>query len=320
MTNYNPYNAELKIFSGRASRDLAKKIAAALNLPLGEVTINTFSDGEMQPSFDETVRGDYVFIIQSTYSPSDNLMELLLMIDAAFRASAYKVIAVIPYYGYARQDRKDQPRVPIAAKLVANMLQSAGVSRVITMDLHADQIQGFFDVPVDHMFASSVFIPEIQKRDIPDLVIAAPDTGGVKRANAYAKFLDVPFVICHKTRPRANVVSDIRVIGDVKGKNVILVDDIVDTAGTIVAAANKMKELGAKSVRAAITHPVLSGPAYERIRNSQLDELLVTDSIPLRQECEKITQLTIADLFAEVIKNVYEQRSISHNFIQKGAV
>ncbi len=315
--NYNPYNAELKIFPGQASRGLAERIAAALNVPLGRVTISKFSDGEIQPSFDETVRGDYVFIVQSTYPPADNLMELLLMVDAAFRASAYKIIAVIPYFGYARQDRKDKPRVSIGAKLVANMLHAAGVSRVITMDLHADQIQGFFDVPVDHLFASSVFIPEIKRRNYDDLVIAAPDTGGVKRANAYSKFLDSNLVICHKTRPRANVVSEIRVIGDVEGKNVIMVDDIVDTAGTLVAAANKMKELGAKTVRAFVTHPVLSGPAYERICDSDIDELVVTDSIPLRYDCDKITVLSVAELFADVIRNVYEQKSISSSFIQK---
>ncbi len=315
----NPYNAQLKLFSGQASRTLAEKIARELGVPLGKVTINKFSDGEIQPSYDETVRGDYVFIVQSTYPPADNLMELLLMIDAAFRASAYKIIAVMPYFGYARQDRKDKPRVSIGAKLVANMLHAAGVSRIVTMDLHADQIQGFFDVPVDHLFASSVFIPELRSRNIENLVVAAPDTGGVKRANAYAKFLDSDLVICHKTRPKANVVSEIRVIGDVRGRNVVLVDDIVDTAGTIVAAAKKMKELGALSVRAVVSHPVLSGPAYERICNSELDELIVTDSIPLRHQCDKITVLTIAPLFADVIRNVFEQKSISDNFIQKSS-
>ncbi len=320
MHDYNPYNADLKLFSGQASRTLAEKIAQHLRIPLGQVTINKFSDGEIQPSYDETVRGDYVFIVQSTYPPADNLMELLLMIDAAFRASAYKIIAVIPYFGYARQDRKDKPRVSIGAKLVANMLHAAGVARVITMDLHADQIQGFFDVPVDHLFASSVFIPEIKRRNIDNLVVAAPDAGGVKRANAYSKFLDADLVICHKTRPRANEVGEIRVIGDVKDKNVVLVDDIIDTAGTITAAAAKMKELGAKSVIAVISHPVLSGPAYERICNSELDELIVTDSIPLRHHCDKITVLSIAKLFADVIRKVYEQKSISDEFIQKSSV
>ncbi len=313
-------NTELKIFSGRGSRYLAEKIAKALGVELGDVTVQQFSDGEIQPSFNQSVRGDYVFLVQSTFAPADNLMELLLMIDAAFRASAYKIVAVIPYFGYARQDRKDKPRVPIGAKLVANMLHAAGATRVITMDLHADQIQGFFDIPVDHLYASSVFVPYIKELNLPDLVVAAPDTGGVKRANAYSKFLDAPLVISYKKRVRANEVESLTVIGDVKDKNVILIDDIVDTAGTITLAAQKMKEMGAKTVRAFASHAVLSGPAYERIENSELDELVVTDTIPLRQESEKIKVLSVAELFANVILNVYERKSISQNFIQKSSL
>ena len=312
-------NRELKIFSGRASYHLAKKIAIHLGIELGDVLIQQFSDGEIQPSFNQSVRGDYVFIIQSTFAPADNLMELLLMVDAAYRASAYKIAAVIPYFGYARQDRKDKPRVPIASKLVANMLHAAGVSRLITMDLHADQIQGFFDIPVDHLYASSVFIPFIKSLKLDDLIVAAPDTGGVKRANAYAKFLDTSLVICYKKRVRANQVENLTVIGDVEGKNVILIDDIVDTAGTITLAAKKMKDLGAKSIIAFVSHPVLSGPAYERIENSALDKLYITDSIPLKRKSKKIEVLSIASLFAEVIKNIYEQRSISASFIQKSS-
>ena len=312
-------NRELKIFSGRASRYLAEKIAKSLGMELGDVIVQQFSDGEIQPSFNQSVRGDYVFIVQSTFAPADNLMELLLMVDAAYRASAYKIAAVIPYFGYARQDRKDKPRVPIGAKLVANMLHAAGVSRVITMDLHADQIQGFFDMPVDHLYASSVFIPFIKSLNLENMVVAAPDTGGVKRANAYSKFLDASLVICYKKRVRANEVESLTVIGDVKDKNVVLVDDIVDTAGTLTLAAQKMKEQGAKSVIAFASHPVLSGPAYERIENSVLDKLYVTDSIPLKKKSPKIEVLSVAELFASVIRNVYEQKSISANFIQKSS-
>ncbi len=312
-------NRELKIFSGRASRYLGEKIAKELGLELGEVNIQQFSDGEIQPSFTQSVRGDFVFIIQSTFAPADNLMELLLMVDAAYRASAYKIAAVIPYFGYARQDRKDKPRVPIGAKLVANMLHAAGVSRVITMDLHADQIQGFFDMPVDHLFASSVFKPYIEKMGIKDIVVAAPDTGGVKRASVYSGFLHAPLVISYKKRERANQVASLRVIGDVKDKNVILVDDIVDTAGTLSIAAEIMKDMGAKGVYAFISHPVLSGKAYERIEKSALDKLFVTDSIPLKRQSEKIEVLSVSGLFADVIKNVYEQKSISASFVQKSA-
>ena len=309
-------NSEIKFFSGRATEYLSKEIVKAADEKLGNVSFFDYSDGEFQISYDETVRGDHVFIIQSTFAPTENLFELLLMIDAAVRSSAYKVIAVIPYFGFARQDRKDKPRVALGAKLVANLLTAAGVSRVMTMDLHADQIQGFFDVPVDHLFASSIFYPYITQLNLENLVIASPDMGGSKRANTYASFLKTPLVICHKDRKRPNEVSEMKVIGDVKDKNVIILDDIVDTAGTLTKAANLMIEKGATSVRAAITHPVLSGNAYERIENSQIKELIVTDSIPLKQKSDKITVISVASLFADVIKKVYSYQSISSNFIQ----
>ncbi len=308
-------DSKLKIFTCTASRYLAEKITKSCNLELGDSKIQRFSDGEYQPWYDETVRGDYIFIIQSTFQPSDNLFELLMMIDAAKRASAYKIVAVIPYFGFARQDRKDRPRVAIGSKLVADLLTAAGVSRVITMDLHADQIQGFFNVPVDHLFASTIFVPYINSLNLDNIIIASPDTGGTKRANAYAKFLKTGMVICYKSREEANKVSEIRVIGKVEGKDVILVDDIIDTAGTITIAADMLMEKGAKSVRALITHPVLSGPAYERIENSQLSELIVTDTIPLKKESSKIKVISVADMFGEVIENVYNYRSISSNFI-----
>jgi ribose-phosphate pyrophosphokinase len=260
---------------------------------------------------EESVRGAYVFIIQSTFTPADNLLELLLMIDAARRASAYKIAAVIPYFGFARQDRKDKPRVAIGAKLIANLIQNAGADRIITMDLHADQIQGFFDIPVDHLYSSSIFVPFINSLNLDNLVIASPDIGGSKRANTYSHFLHVPMVICHKYREKANVVSEMTVIGDVKGKNVIIVDDIIDTAGTLTKAADLMMSQGALSVRAFITHPVLSGPAYDRIVNSQLTELYVTDTIPLKKTHEKIKVLTVADLFADVLQRVATNQSIS---------
>jgi len=309
-------NTSIKIFSGRASKYLAEKIAKSYGTELGNVSLTKFSDGEFQPSYDETVRGDYVFIIQSTFAPTENLFELLLMIDAAQRASAYKTVAVIPYFGFARQDRKDKPRVAIGAKLVANLLTAAGVSRIITMDLHADQIQGFFDVPVDHLFSSSLFVPHINKLNLDDLVVASPDIGGSKRVNSYAKFLNAPLVICHKTRKKANEVDSMTIIGDVEGKNVVILDDIIDTGGTITKAAQLMKSRGAKSVRAAITHAVLSGDAYEKIEASELTELIVTDTIPLKRESSKITIVTVADLFADVIKKNYNYQSISSNFIQ----
>jgi ribose-phosphate pyrophosphokinase len=279
------------------------------------VIVTDFSDGEFQPSFEETVRGQDVFIIQSTMPPSDSLFELLLMIDAAKRASARKIIAVIPYFGFARQDRKDKPRVAIGAKLVANMLMAAGVDRVMTMDLHADQIQGFFEVPVDHLFASTIFFPEMEKLNTGNLILAAPDAGGTKRANSYAKKLDVGLAICHKSRKKANEIAEMTVIGDVTGKDVILVDDMCDTAGTLTKAADLFMEKGALSVRAFCTHAVLSGPAYERIENSRLTELIVTDTIPLKKQSSKIRVLTVADLFADVIKRLVSNESISSHFI-----
>ncbi|MEZ4757639.1 MAG: ribose-phosphate pyrophosphokinase [Flavobacteriales bacterium] len=308
-----------KIFSGTATRYLSEKIAAASGERLGEVTVSRFSDGEFQPSFEETVRGELVFIVQSTFPPSDNLFELLMMVDAAKRASAKRIVAVMPYFGFARQDRKDKPRVSIAAKLVANMLTAAGVDRIITMDLHADQIQGFFEVPVDHLFASSLFLPYIKEMDLPDLVMAAPDTGGTKRANAYAKHLGVDMAICYKQRKVANQIESMTVIGDVKGKNVVLVDDMVDTAGTLTKAADMMMEQGAASVRAVCTHAVLSGEACQRIQKSSLTELIVSDTIPIGadklQHTDKIKQLTVAQLFADVIRRVRSHESISSHFI-----
>ncbi|MDX9749643.1 MAG: ribose-phosphate pyrophosphokinase [Flavobacteriales bacterium] len=308
-----------KIFSGSATRYLAERIAAAGGEPLGQVTLSKFSDGEFQPSFEETVRGELVFIVQSTFPPADNLLELLMMVDAAKRASAKRIVAVIPYFGYARQDRKDKPRVSIGAKLVANMLTAAGVDRVMTMDLHADQIQGFFEVPVDHLFASTIFLPHIKAMDLPELVMAAPDTGGTKRANAYAKHLGCDMAICYKQRKVANQVDSMTVIGEVAGKNVMLVDDMIDTAGTLTKAADMMLDLGALSVRAVCTHPVLSGQAYERIERSGLAELIVTDTIPLRPAegapTGKIKQLSVDHLFADVIHRVRSHESISSHFI-----
>lgn len=308
-------NSSIKFFSGTASRNLAEGIARSFGQPLGQTNVLRFSDGEFQPSYLESVRGCTVFIIQSTYPPAENLFELLLLIDAAKRASAYNVVAVIPYFGFARQDRKDRPRSAIGAKLVADLLQAAGVDRVMTMDLHADQIQGFFNIPVDHLYASSLFVPYIQNLNLTDLVIAAPDMGGTKRANAYSRFLKTEMVICYKLRKKANYVDEIRVIGDIRGKNVVIVDDIVDTAGTICLAADMMLNEGAKSVRVVATHPVLSGPAYERIEESRIAEVIVTDSIPLRQKSDKIKVLSIADIFADVINKVYNFQSISSNFI-----
>ncbi len=308
-----------KIFGGTATRDLADRIAAEGGQKLGEVTVSRFSDGEFQPSFEETVRGNVVFIVQSTMPPSDNLFELLLMVDAAKRASAKRIVAVIPYFGFARQDRKDKPRVSIGAKLVANMLTAAGVDRVMTMDLHADQIQGFFEVPVDHLFASSIFLPHIQSLKLDDLIMAAPDTGGTKRANAYAKHLGVDMAICYKQRKVANKVDSMTVIGDVAGKNVVLIDDMVDTAGTLTKAATMMMEQGALSVRAMCTHAVLSGEACARIQASDLVELIVTDTIPVAAEklqaTPKLKQLSVAQLFADVIQRVRHHESISSHFI-----
>lgn len=305
----------VKIFSGRASQELAEKIAKSYGASLGDVKVTVFSDGEFQPSFEETVRGQDVFIIQSTMPPADNLFELLLMVDAARRASARKIIVVLPYFGFARQDRKDKPRVAIGAKLVANMLMAAGIDRIMTMDLHADQIQGFFEVPVDHLFGSTIFYPEIEKLNTGNLIMAAPDAGGAKRSNSYAKRLDVGLALCHKQRKKANVIAEMTVIGDVKGKDVILVDDMCDTAGTLTQAADLFMEKGAKSVRAFCTHAVLSGPAYERLTNSAITELIVTDTIPLKQQHAKIRVLSTADLFADVIRRMVNNQSISSHFI-----
>lgn len=306
---------EVKIFAGSNTKKLATKIAKSFGMELGKSSISRFSDGEFQPSFEESVRGSDVFIIQSTYPPTDNLFELLLMVDAAKRASAKRIVAVIPYFGFARQDRKDQPRVPIGSKLVANMLAAAGVSRVMTMDLHADQIQGFFEVPVDHLYASAVFSQAIKDLNLPNLIMASPDMGGSKRAYAYAKHLESDVVICYKQRKKANNIDKMFVIGDVEGKDVVLVDDMIDTAGTLTKAADLMKEKGATSVRAICTHPILSGSAYEKIENSALTELLVTDTIPLKQESSKIRVISVADLFAKVIYKVHNYESISSYFI-----
>lgn len=310
-------NSNVKIFAGSVSAKLAGAIAEEYGTSLGDVNIQRFSDGEIQTSIEETVRGKDVIIIQTTIPPADNLMELLLMVDAAKRASAKRIVAVIPYFGYARQDRKDKPRVAIGAKLVANLLTAAGVDRVITMDLHADQIQGFFEVPVDHLFGSTVFLPYLESLDRSNLVIAAPDTGGTKRANAYAKFLSVDLAICYKQRKVANEIESMTVIGDVVGKDVVLVDDMCDTAGTLTKAADMMLENGARSVRAVCTHPVLSGPAYDRIAKSSLTELIVTDSIPLNPNMpqDKIKVLTIAPLFAHIIRCLTNNESISSHFL-----
>lgn len=304
-------NHPLKIFSGRATQHLTQKICDSLDVDLGQSSCPVFADGEFEPCYEETIRGSHVFIVQSTTPPADNLLELLLMVDAAKRASAYKVIAVIPYFGYARQDRKDKPRVSIGAKLVSDLLSASGIDRVITMDLHADQIQGFFNVPVDHLFASALFIPFISKMGLENLVIASPDVGGTKRANTYARMLQTDMVICHKTRARANQINSMTVIGDVSGKDVIIVDDMIDTAGTITKAANLMKDKGASSVRAFAAHGVLSGPAIERIERSALEEVYFTDSIKQKSESEKIKYITIADAMGEAIKRVYKNQSIS---------
>lgn len=306
---------EAKIFPCKQSRYLAKEIAKSFGVPLGNVITSTYSDGEFQPSFEESVRGRRVFIVGSTFPNSDHLMEMLLMLDAAKRSSARHITAVIPYFGWARQDSKDKPRVPIAAKLVAKMLEAAGATRIITMDLHADQIQGFFEKPVDHLYASTIFLPYIKSLNLRNLTIASPDMGGSKRAYAYSKYLKSDVVICYKQREKANVISHMELIGNVEGQDVILVDDMVDTAGTLTAAADIMMSRGANSVRAVCTHAILSGKAYERIENSQIQELIVTDSIPLRQESEKIKVLSCADLFADVMLSVHENQSISSKFL-----
>ena len=303
------------VFSGTATRYLAERICQSLGCPLGQLLITKFSDGEFAVSYEESIRGRDVFLVQSTFPNSDNLMELLLMIDAAKRASARTINAVIPYFGWARQDRKDKPRVSIGAKLVADLLSAAGVNRVITMDLHADQIQGFFDVPVDHLYASNVIIPYLESLKLDDLVIASPDVGGSKRANTYAKYFGCPLVLCNKTRARANVVATMQIIGEVEGKNVVLIDDMVDTAGTITKAADLMKEHGAKTVRACASHCVMSGPASDRVQESALEEIVFTDSIPYTQRCAKVKQLSVADMFAEAIHCVIDNQSISDLYI-----
>ncbi|MBC7534903.1 MAG: ribose-phosphate pyrophosphokinase [Ferruginibacter sp.] len=305
-----------KIFSGKGSQYLAEKIAKKFGEPLGKINIQRFSDGEIGVEFVESIRGRFVFLIQSTFAPTDNLMELLLMIDAAKRASAYKVIAVIPYYGYARQDRKDRPRVAIGSKLVANMLTAAGADRVVTMDLHAPQIQGYFDIPVDHLESSAIFIPYIENLNLPNLTFAAPDVGSANRIREIATFFECEMVICDKHRKRANEIASMVVIGDVKDRDIILIDDICDTGGTLTKSAGLMIEKGARSVRALCTHPVLSGKAYENIQNSVLDELVVCDTIPVKPICDKIKVLSTDELFAVAIRNAYENKSINSLFIR----
>ncbi len=304
----------VSIFAGRATHYLAKKIAENFGNKLGKSLVTEFSDGEFQPSYEENIRGRDVFIVQSTFSPSDNLLELLMMVDAARRASAKNIIAVIPYFGFARQDRKDKPRVSIASKLIANLLSASGVTRLITIDLHADQIQGFFDFPVDHLYASSIFIPYLQELNLENLMFASPDTGGTRRAATYAKVMDTGFVICYKQRARPNEIGKMALVGDVAGKNVVLVDDIIDTAGSMAKAAELIIENGALSVRAFCTHPVFSGKAYERIEKAPFTEVITTDTIPLKKESKKIKVLTAADLFAEVIERVESKKSISSLF------
>ena len=303
------------VFSGTNSRYLAEKICQSLKCPLGNLLITKFSDGEFAVSYEESIRGRDVFLVQSTFPNSDNLMELLLMIDAAKRASAKTINAVIPYFGWARQDRKDKPRVSIGAKLVADLLSVAGIDRLITMDLHADQIQGFFDVPVDHLYASGVILPYLQSLHLKDMVIASSELGASKRANTYAKYLGFPLVLCNNTRARANVVESMQIIGEVKDKNVIIIDDMVDTAGTITKAADIMKQAGAKSVRACASHCVMSGPASERVQDSALEEIVFTDSIPYSQRCAKVKQLSVADMFAETITRVINNESISDQYL-----
>lgn len=307
----------IKVFAGTNSRYLGESICKELGIELGKCTTQRFADGEFEVGFEESIRGAEVYLVQSTFPNSDNLMELLLMIDAAKRASASSIIAVLPYFGWARQDRKDKPRVSIAAKLVADILSVAGINRLITMDLHADQIQGFFDVPVDHLYASSIFIPYIENLKLKNLVIASPDVGGAKRANSYAKYFDVPLVLCHKQRAKANVVAQMTVIGDVKDKNVILVDDMVDTAGTITKATQLLLDQGATSVRALASHAVMSDPATERVTGSGLEEIIFTDSIPYNRENDKATILPVAKLFADTIRRIHNNQSISSQYLFK---
>lgn len=308
-------NIKPKIFACTNSKVLAKKITKSFGAELGNIIISKYSDGEFQPSYEESIRGTRIFIIGSTNPSSENLMELLLMVDAAKRASARHITAVIPYFGWARQDRKDKPRVPIAAKMIASMIESAGTTRVMTMDLHADQIQGFFQIPVDHLYASTIFLPYIEKLKLDNLCIASPDMGGSKRAYAYAKALNSDVVVCYKQRKKANIISHMELIGDVEGKNVVLVDDMVDTAGTLAKAGDLIIEKGAKSVRAICTHGVLSGNAYDKVEKSKLEELIVTDSVPRIKSNSKIKVLSCADLFADVMHNVHNNESISSKFI-----
>ena len=308
-------NSSYLVFSGTKTRYLAEKICASLGCPLGKLMVTKFSDGEFAVSYEESIRGRDIFLVQSTFPNSDNLMELLLMIDAAKRASARTINAVIPHFGWARQDRKDKPRVSIGAKLVADLLSVAGVTRVITMDLHADQIQGFFNVPVDHLYASGVLLPYLQSLRLDDLCVASPDVGGSKRANTYAKYLGCPLVLCNKTRARANVVGSMQIIGDVEGKNVVIIDDMVDTAGTITKAADLMMASGAKSVRACASHCVMSGPASDRVQESALEEIVFTDSIPYTNRCSKVKQLSVAEMFAETIRRVINNESISSQYL-----
>lgn len=308
-------NNNFMVFSGTKSRYLAEKICASLGCKLGNLLITHFADGEFAVSYEESIRGRDVFLVQSTFPNSDNLMELLLMIDAAKRASAHSIIAVVPYFGWARQDRKDKPRVSIGAKLVADLLSVAGIDRLITMDLHADQEQGFFDVPVDHLYASTIMLPYVKSLNLPNLCIATPDVGGSKRASTYAKYLDCPLVLCNKSRKKANVVDTMQIIGDVKDMDVILVDDIVDTAGTITKAADLMIENGARSVRAIASHCVMSGPASQRVQDSKLEEIVFTDSIPYDNSCPKVKQLTVANMFAETIRRLMNNESISSQYL-----
>jgi len=308
-------HSEIKLFSGEKTKEFAENISSFYGSELGDITVKKFSDGEMQPIIRESVRGSYFFIIQSTPAPSDNLMELLLIIDAAKRASAGYVTAVIPYFGYARQDRKDRPRVPISAKLVGDLLQVAGADRIMTMDFHADQIQGFFDIPVDHLQSEAVFIPYLRKLNMSNVIFASPDVGGVKRARTYAKYFRTDLVICDKYRVKANEVASMTLIGDVEGADVVLVDDLVDTAGTLCKAAKLIMEKGAKSVRAICTHPLLSGKAYENVENSELEELIVCDTIPLERKSDKIKVLSAAELFATAIRHTHEHRSINNLFV-----
>ena len=312
MDNSTPF----KIFSGTKSRYIAEEIAANIGVPLGQMNIQHFADGEFEVSFEETVRGREVYLVQSTFPNSDNLMELLLMVDAARRASAKTVVAVVPYFGWARQDRKDNPRVSIASKLVADLLSTAGIDRLITMDLHADQIQGFFNVPVDHLYSSPVIVPYIESLNLKDLVIASPDVGGAKRANSYAKYFHTSLVICHKQRSKANVVDQMTLIGEVEGKDVVLIDDMIDTAGTICRAASLMMERGARSVRACASHAIMSGPAFERINESPLNEVIVSNSFPHDMSvCPKVTVLSVAKMFADTICRVHDNRSISSQYV-----